>query len=180
MKTLAQLVHPFGLITGFGNDEETEIFGVSPPANDIQIYRQYQRKVIPVELKGMEEISHFIEQHEHPDFMIASKEAHHIIFKLKIPTLIYFYDSIDAEFLRELKQISLYYKEYFVLTLVNRTKPNRWTRKLVDFMQIKEFPSLRILNVQEYVQRYRFIGSFDIELVEFFIQNYLHNHLKPY
>lgn len=63
---------------------------------------------------------------------------------------------------------------------MNISKPNKWTKKLVNFLQIKEVPSLRILSLQEYVRRYKFIGPFDIELVEFFIQNYLHNHLRPY
>lgn len=100
MKILSQLVHPFALITGFTAEEEERVFGQSPPIYDIQIYRQYQNQVIPVNATGLEAISSFIEQHEHPDYMIASKESHHLIFKLKTPTLIYFYDVPDTQFLQ--------------------------------------------------------------------------------
>lgn len=101
--------------------------------------------------------------------MTPSKESHHIIFHLKIPTLIYFYKTLDQKYVQELKNLALYYKDYFILTLVDVNLKGKYTRKLVDYLGVKEGPALRILNLEDHVKRYKFIGKLDFELTEFFI-----------
>ena len=37
-----------------------------------------------------------------------------------------------------------------------------------------------MLNVKQKVQRYKFLGDFDKDVVDYFFSNYLNSHLKPY
>lgn len=50
--------------------------------------------------------------------------------------MIYFYEEENKEFLEELKSLATYYKEYFLLTLVDTKKKSKYTKKLINYLGV--------------------------------------------
>lgn len=47
-------------------------------------------------------------------------------------------------------------------------------------MDIETFPSMRILNVQNKIKRFKYIGDFESDIVEYFLKNYSEGDLRNY
>ena len=57
---------------------------------------------------------------------------------------------------------------------------NRNSFFLKNFLNIESFPSLRILNLNNKIKRFKFIGDFNEMNLEFFAQNYIGGNPQNY
>lgn len=101
--------------------------------------------------------------------MIADENNYKILFDLKIPSALYFTPSIKRDKrVVTLKKIARKYKDYFLLTIVETRKKTFYTKFFKKFLNVKNTPSLRILNMTDKVQRYKFHGQYKTTLVDNF------------
>lgn len=179
---LSKLIYPITIVTGlkekkFINTKTTSI---------LHLYRDYNKKVIeiPTDL-DLNKTAEYIIENEFPDFLELSDESLRMIFEYKLPAFIYFTHIEDDEHLQILKFVAKSHKEYCLLLIVNTNLlddevQGPMARFLMNFMKIENSPSLRILNLQNGVKRYKFIGNFEANLFNYFFDNYLQDNLKSY
>lgn len=178
---LSKLIYPITIITGlkekkFQTDKNTIL----------SLYREYNKKVIKIpENSDLNKMAKFIIENEFPDFLELNEESLKMIFEYKLPSLIYFTHLEEDEHLEVLKFVAKSHKEYCLLLVVNTNFMNDEllgprVRFLMNFMKIEHSPSLRILNLQNGVRRYKFVGNFEANLFNYFFENYLQDNLKSY
>lgn len=61
---------------------------------------------------------------------------------------------------------------------INNTK--RFNQFFKNFLQVHHAPAIRILKVDQKIERYKFIGNFEANTIDYFIQNYLYHNLLNY
>jgi hypothetical protein len=72
------------------------------------------------------------------------------------------------------------YKDFLIVTLVDEDMEHHEAYFLKNYLNVNKLPSLRILDVQSSVKRYKFNGQFSEALVKNFLENYIHENLKSF
>ena len=101
LSIIAKLIHPIPL----ASSAEQDILAVYIP--DVQerdhlsqffIYRKYDEQIIDIDFSlTLDEKDEFIKRNEFPDFIKAIPQAHYLLYKLKIPTLVYFTENLEED-----------------------------------------------------------------------------------
>ena len=205
---LAKMIYP--LVIYYGEDLGKEVFlqnleknkkknnlekkeNLDLLKNNIFIYREYKKKIKKIpnftkkekisNIEKIKKIYSYIIKNEFSDYLNLNKESFKLIFEYKIPGLLYFTKNAKKDKnLKILKKESKKYKDFFLLIIIDENKKNYLKKKkfLKNFLEIKNFPSLRILDLQEKIKRYKFIGNLEKGHLNFFFKNYLKGFLKSY
>jgi hypothetical protein len=104
--------------------------------------------------------------------MIPNDQSFYLLFEEKLNVMIFFNDEKENPILEVLKLISKQYKEYFLIMIVDYTDDNLDFDKaeyLKNFMGVTHSPALRILKIEKHIHRYKFIGSFEENAIDYFI-----------
>lgn len=166
-----------------GNSGNRQIVGNLEIDNisDFFIFRDYEKRLIDIDVNfTLLEKSEFIIRNEFPDVIVPNQESFSLLFDLKIPSVIFFTKNVDSEKIKMIKEISLEYKEYFVLTIVDMRKKNKFSKIFCNFMKVKKSENLRILNMSNGIKRYKYHGKLEKPIIKNFFKNYILNNLKPY
>lgn len=181
VKHLAKLLNPLTIIYGLNEEELKALLKGNEPSSPMWIYREYKDEIIPIDLsQSMQEISNFIIQNEFPDFIYPDEKSLRLLVEFKVPTLLYYTNKPEEEFVDVLKELIKPHKEYLILTIVDMNKKDKATRFLKNFMGVTKAPAIRILNMTDMVKRYKFIGKAQPILVTNFIHNYINGNLESY
>ena len=178
---LSKLISPLTIYYGFDKNELKSIIGENKNISDFFIFREYEKKLIDINISlSLIEKSEFIVKNEFPDIVFPKKESFRLLFELKIPSVIFFTKNINSEKCKMIKEVSLEYKEYFILTIIDMNKKNKYSKIISNFMKVKKPERLRILNMSNGIKRYKYHNKLEKSILENFFKNYIHNNLKPY
>lgn len=183
---LAKLICPLRIYTGF------PLTGVALPAQGASpavTYRKYRDQVTPLDLRlPIDQLAARILANEFLKEVECDNDSLSIVTEFKIPALIYFEDkgsassnpTVFAQNYAAVQSAASHKADYLILFRVDINARDRCSVFLRDFLGVTAAPSLRILNMVNEVKRYKFVGKFDREHVEFFLVNYVTGNLKTY
>lgn len=180
MKKLAMLVHPLAIIHGLDVEEKRKI-AQNNQNSPLWIYREYKKEIIPLDLEtSLEHISQYALLNEFPSYVYLDSSSIKLIKHYKVPSLIYYTDNPNEIFIETLKEIVLEFKAYLMLAIVDLNKKDKNHNFMKGFMKVEKGPSIRILNMREKVQRFKFIGPLQKDVILNFLQNYINGNLQSY
>lgn len=178
---LSRLINPLAIIYGLKSEEVEYIKNGQQIDSPMFIYREYNNEIIPIDMqKDTQHISDFIIENEFPQFVYPNEASLRLILEFKLPTLIYFSKGKGDDFVDVMKDVAKPFREYLMLTIVNIKKKDKYTKFLMDFMNVSKAPALRILNMTEKAFRFKFIGKKKPVLISNFLNNYVKGNLEPY
>lgn len=183
LEILVQMIYPQKIFFGLSPEEERELLNGLP--EQLFIYQDYERKLIPVDLNlKMNEIANFLFVNEYPTVVVPNEQSFRLMFEVKIPFLIFFNMEVEGKQIELVKMISEPYKEYFLLMVVDFTDNGLQIDKaeyLNEFMNVYHAPELRFLRVtNEKIYRNKFIGIFEANTLDYFLQNVIYENLTNY
>ena len=180
LTVLAKLISPLSIHYGLEGDEITKLTQ-DKQTSPLWVYREYNNEIINVDIHlPLKKKADFILNNEFPPFVLPNPESYRLITEFKAPVLLYFTKDKDDEFIDIVKKISKPYRDYLISMAVVPEKKNKVATFFTNFMGVDSYPTLRILNMQEEIKRYKYLGEFDPNLIDFFLQNYKRNNLKSY
>lgn len=181
MVVLAKLISPINIFYGLSKDEIDNLTDGKPPASPLWVFREYNKEVIDLNIQQpLKKKADFILNNEFPPFVVPNPESYRLITEFKAPVLMYFTKDKDDEFIDIVKKLAKPYSDYLITMAVVPEKKNKTARFFMNFMGVDSLPALRILNLQEDVRRYKYMGELEPSLIEYFLQNYKLNNLKPF
>lgn len=181
LAVLTKLVSPLNIFYGLEKADIDQLTKDKPPTSPLWVYREYNKEVIEVNIHlPLKKKADFILNNEFPPFILPNPESYRLITEFKAPVLIYFTSDKDDEFIDIVKQLAKPYKDYLITMAVVPEKKNKTVRFFMNFMGIDQLPALRILNMQDEVRRYKYMGDLEPTLIDYFLQNYKRDNLKPY
>ena len=181
MTVLAKLVSPLHIYYGLDRAETDRLTNNKTPAAPLWVYREYGREAVEVDIHlPLHRKADFILHNEFPAFVLPSPESYRLVTEYRAPVLLYFTAHADDEFVDVVRQIARPHRDYLLTMAVVPDKKNRAARFFADFLGVDRLPALRILNMQEDVRRYMYMGELQPSLIEYFLQNYRRDNLKPY
>lgn len=181
LTVLAKLISPVNVFYGLDKAEVEQLTAGRPPTSPLWVYREYNKEVTEVDIHlPLRRKADFILNSEFPAFVLPSQESYRLVTEFKAPVLLYFTRDADDEFIDIVKRLAKPFKDYLITMAVVPDKKNKTSRFFMDFMGVSKLPALRILNMQEEVRRYMYMGELDPTLIEYFLQNYKRDNLKSY
>jgi hypothetical protein len=183
---LAKLICPLRVYTGFA------LTGISLPSKgsfQAVTYRKYRDQVSVLDLRlPIDQLAARILANEFLKEVECDEDSLSIVTEFKIPALIYFEDKTlagrnpvgFAQNYSAVQTAASHKADYLILFRVDIGARDRCSVFLRDFLGATTAPSLRILNMVNEAKRYKFVGKFDREHVEFFLANYVTGNLKTY
>lgn len=183
---LAQLICPLRVYTGF----RLTVPGAPPQGSyEALTVRKYRRQTEIIDLsQPMDQVAARIVASEFPREVECDDDSLSIVTEFKIPALIYFEDRVRpaseqwsvARNYSAVQTAAFHKADYLVLFRVDIRDTGRCGTFLRNFLGVTAAPALRILNMVSTVKRYKFLGRFDREHIEFFLANYVTGNLKTY
>ncbi len=95
-----------------------------------------------------------------------------LLLEYNVPMLILYTNIEEDPMVEIIKMVAKPYKEYFILMIVDMTKVeniNKYSEFLMKFMGIHQMPALRIVNLKDRLNRYKFIGNLEANVIDYFI-----------
>ena len=178
---LTKLISPLNIFTGLPEEERNKLTKNKPVSTPLWVYREYNNEVIEVDINlSLKKKATFILNNEFPPLVLPNSQSYRLITEFMAPVLIYFTKDKDDEFIDIIEKIAKPYKDYLITMPVVPNKKDKTVQFFINFMGIDNYPALRILNMQDDIKRYKYMGDLDPHLIEYFLQNYKKNNLKPY
>lgn len=174
---IAKLISPLRIYTGFSESIIPDHFVLKAG-----VFRQYNQEIKELDLdRNYEQIANEIVSGEFPKVMNCNQQSLAIILDFKIPVLVFFERSNFNSTEREAVQQSVRnHSDYLLLLHVDFDKTDKCTVFMKNFLNAKNAPSLKILNLLKGVQRFNFVGQFVLKDVDFFLANYVSGNLKSF
>lgn len=181
MTVLAKLVSPLNIYFGLDRAETDRLTDNKTPSAPLWVYREYGKEVAEVDVHlPLRRKADFILRNEFPAFVLPCAESYRLVTEYRAPVLLYFTAHADDEFVDVVRQIARPHRDYLLTMAVVPDRKNKSSRFFADFLGVDSLPALRILNMQEDVKRYMYMGELQPALIEYFLQNYRRDNLKPY
>ena len=181
LTVLTKLISPLNIFYGLPKEETDKLTLNKQLTSPLWVYREYNKELIEVDIHlPLKKKADFILNNEFPAFVLPNPESYRLITEFKAPVLIYFTNDKSDEFIDIIKKLAKPYRDYLITMSVVPEKKNKTAKFFMDFMGIDNLPALRILNMQEDIKRYKYMGELEPTLIEYFLQNYKRNNLKSY
>ena len=178
---LAKLISPLRIYTGFNQTELRNVFKKPHLEKSAFVYREYGNEITKLNISmPLELLAHEITTKEFPTFAKCDENSYRFFVEFKIPILVFYSTDKNDPKWEMVKSIAKNYSEYLMPVLVDTTKNDICNQFATKFLDVKKSPSLRILNLTKKVKRFKFVGDFDSEHVNFFLTNYISGNLKSH
>lgn len=178
---LAKLICPVKIFYGISEDKLTSLTSEGKSSSPLWLYREYNKEVITVDTSlSLIEKADFILNNEFPTIMSLNENSFRLLIDYMVPTVIYFADTEDDDFIDIMKNTIDSYKDYLVLTLVYKSDESKYASFLKSYLDITKTPAIRILNIQDHVKRYKYVGEYKQVFLDHFLQNYVDHNLRHF
>ena len=179
--TLAKMISPLSIYSGFNKAELDKLLKGEKMQTPVFVYQEYSDNIRFIDPSSpIEKEAEIILSNEFPEWLNCQPNTLKFITQFKIPGLVYFAENSTDPKWELIKKVAKPYKEFFISILATPDNKNRCSQFLRDFLNVKRTPDLRILSMNKQIKRYRFIGDFDEQHLEYFFSNYVNGNLKSY